>query len=49
VKLNTLPLAATTYTDLTVQSGKTYYYVVTSVNSNNVESSFSGQVSATVP
>jgi hypothetical protein len=49
VKLNTLPIAATTYTDLAVQSGKTYYYVVTSVNSNNVESSFSGQVSATVP
>jgi hypothetical protein len=49
VKLNTLPIAATSYTDLTVQTGKTYYYVVTSVNSNNVESAFSTQVSATIP
>ena len=49
VKLNALPIATTSYTDLTVQSGTTYYYVVTSVDSNNVESAFSSQVSATIP
>jgi hypothetical protein len=48
-KLNTLPLAAKSYMDTTVQSGKTYYYVVTSVDSNYVESALSSQVSARIP
>jgi len=48
-KLNASPVATTTYTDNTVQSGKTYYYVVTSVDSDNVESVFSNEVSVTVP
>jgi Abnormal spindle-like microcephaly-assoc'd, ASPM-SPD-2-Hydin len=37
------------YTDGTVQGGTTYYYVVTAVDSSNVESSFSNSVTANVP
>lgn len=48
-KLNSTPVASTGYTDSTVQSGLTYFYVVTSVDSNGVESAFSAEVSATVP
>jgi hypothetical protein len=40
---------ATTYTDITVQSGQTYFYVVTSVDSAGVESVFSNQAQAVVP
>ncbi|HEY4817747.1 MAG TPA: choice-of-anchor D domain-containing protein [Candidatus Acidoferrum sp.] len=38
-----------TYTDLSVQAGLTYHYVVTSVHSNGVESVYSSEVSATIP
>jgi Abnormal spindle-like microcephaly-assoc'd, ASPM-SPD-2-Hydin len=38
-----------TYTDGSVASGETYYYVVTAVNSNGTESAYSGQVAATLP
>ena len=41
--------AATTYTDSSVQSGATYYYVVTSVDGSGVESAFSNQATAVVP
>jgi len=41
--------AATTYTDSNVQSGATYYYVVTAVNGNGQESGYSNQVTAAVP
>jgi Abnormal spindle-like microcephaly-assoc'd, ASPM-SPD-2-Hydin len=37
------------YTDGTVSNGQTYYYVVTSVDSSNVESAYSNQVSVTIP
>ena len=40
---------ATTYTDSNVQSGTTYYYVVTSVNGSGIESAFSNQATAVVP
>jgi hypothetical protein len=40
---------ATSYADSTVQSGATYYYVVTSVGTDSVESPYSNQVTATVP
>ena len=48
-KLNLTPVAATTYTDTTVQSGMTYFFVVTSVDSSGVESANSTEVSATIP
>lgn len=48
-KLNSTPVAATTYADTTVQPSTTYYYVVTSVDSSGVESADSAEVSATVP
>jgi fibronectin type 3 domain-containing protein len=37
------------YSDSTVQSGKTYYYVTTAVDSSGAESSYSSQVQAVIP
>lgn len=48
-KLNSTLIAATTYLDTTVQSGQTYFYVATAVDSSGVESADSSEVSATVP
>lgn len=48
-KLNSMPVAATTYTDDTVQSGLTYYYVTTAVNSAGVESVYSNEATVTIP
>ncbi len=48
-KLTSSPIPTSTYTDSTVQAGQTYFYVVTAVDSNNVESPPSNQVSATIP
>jgi hypothetical protein len=48
-KLTTSALATPSYADNSVQSGKTYFYVVTSVNSDSVESVYSNQVSALIP
>ena len=48
-KINSSLDSTTTYTDLAVQSGNTYYYVTTAVNSQGQESSYSNQASATVP
>jgi chitinase len=48
-KLSTTPVSTTTYTDSTVQAGQTYYYVVTAVDSKNVESVFSAEISTNVP
>lgn len=47
-KLNSALLPATSYTDATVQSGATYYYVSTAV-ANNVESVYSNQTTAAIP
>lgn len=41
--------AVTSFTDNTVASGRTYYYVITAVNSSNTESSYSKETPATVP
>jgi hypothetical protein len=38
-----------TYTDTSIQAGMEYYYVITSVNSQRQESSYSGQVSVVIP
>jgi Abnormal spindle-like microcephaly-assoc'd, ASPM-SPD-2-Hydin/Fibronectin type III domain len=48
-KLNESPEASTSYTDTSVSPGTTYYYKVTSVDSDEIESSFSETVSATIP
>ena len=41
LKLTTTPSKTATFTDNSVQTGQTYYYVVTAVNSSNQESAFS--------
>jgi len=48
-KLNAQPQSAVKYTDNDVQAGNTYYYAITAVNSNSVESNYSNEASATVP
>jgi hypothetical protein len=47
-KLNSALLPSTSYSDPTVQSGATYYYVSTAV-ANNVESVYSNQTAAAIP
>jgi Abnormal spindle-like microcephaly-assoc'd, ASPM-SPD-2-Hydin len=48
-KLNSQVDSATSYTDSSVTNGNTYYYVVTSVNAENVQSTYSKQISVTIP
>ena len=48
-KLTSSPQATTTFTDSTVQTGTTYYYVVTAVDSNQQESDYSNEALATIP
>jgi fibronectin type 3 domain-containing protein len=48
-KLNASLIATTSYNDQAVQSGKTYYYVTTAVDSQGMESAYSNQAVATVP
>ena len=48
-KLVSSPVSGLKYTDGTVQSGKTYAYVVTSVTSSGKESSYSESVTAVIP
>ena len=48
-KVNSSVDATTTFTDTTVQAGQTYYWVVTAVNSSNVQSNYSNEVSAAIP
>ena len=49
LKLNFASATSTNFTDATVVDGLTYYYVVTAVDSGNVESAFSNQVAVTIP
>lgn len=48
-KINSALIPSTTNTDTNVQSGSTYYYVVTAVDSSGRESVFSNQVQAVIP
>jgi len=48
-KLTSTPLAGTSYVDSSVQSGRTYYYVVTALDSTNQESPYSSEIAAIVP
>ena len=48
-KINATLVTPLSYTDSTVQSGTTYYYVTTAVDSRGTESVFSNQVSAVIP
>jgi len=43
------PVAGITFTDTSVQAGATYFYVVTAVDVNGIESAFSNEASVTVP
>jgi hypothetical protein len=48
-KLNSSLVGSVQFTDTTVTSGQTFYYVVTAVDSSNVESTFSNQATAIIP
>jgi hypothetical protein len=48
-KLTASPTTSTQFTDTGLQSGQTYYYVVTAVDSNGVESVYSNQATASIP
>jgi hypothetical protein len=48
-KVDSSMIPTTSYTDATVISGQTYYYVATEVDSTGLESAYSGEVSATIP
>lgn len=48
-KLNPSVNATTSYTDNSVQSGQTYDYVTTAVDSSNGESAYSNQATAAIP
>jgi hypothetical protein len=48
-RLNSSTDANTAYTDNSVQSGLTYYYVTTAVDSNNAESAYSNQATSVIP
>lgn len=49
VKLTSNPITVSSYADSSVQSGHTYYYVVTELDSANLESTYSNEVVAIVP
>jgi hypothetical protein len=49
VLLNSLPNASMSYTDNTVVSGTTYFYVVTAVDASGMESVVSNEVFVTIP
>jgi hypothetical protein len=48
-KLTPSAIASTSFTDNSVQSGATYFYVTTSVNSSGLESDDSNEVMASIP
>jgi len=48
-KINSALVVGTTYSDSSVQAGKTYFYVTTALNGSGTESAYSNEVQATVP
>jgi fibronectin type 3 domain-containing protein len=48
-KLNSGLIGGTSYVDTSVQSGTTYFYVTTSVDSGGDESTYSNQAAAAIP
>src|SRR5580698_8851157 len=48
-RLTLSPQPTTSYSDSTVLSGTTYYYVATAVDSSDVESAYSNQAQAVIP
>jgi len=48
-QLNSSPEASPSYSDSTVSSGQVYYYYVTAVDSSNIQSADSNEVSVTIP
>lgn len=48
-KVNSALIPITSYTDTSVASGQSYYYVATEENSAGTESAYSNQISATIP
>jgi fibronectin type 3 domain-containing protein len=48
-KVNSSLVGGVSFSDGNVQSGQTYYYVATSIDSNGIESVYSNEVSAIVP
>lgn len=49
IKISTSLVASLNYTDTTVQSATTYYYVTTAVDTSGAESAFSNEVPAVIP
>lgn len=49
VRINSSLIGGVSYSDASVQSGQTYYYVATAVDSSGNESAFSNEVAAAVP
>jgi len=49
VEMGSVPSTTLAYTDSRVQSGQTYFYVVTAVDASNNESLYSSEVAAIVP
>jgi hypothetical protein len=49
IKLNSAPIGGLTYTDATVASGTTYYYVATAVNDSGDQSGYSVVFEAIIP
>lgn len=48
-QLNSTPESSPSYSDGTVSSGQVYYYYVTAVDSSNIQSADSNEVSVTIP
>jgi hypothetical protein len=48
-RINSALVTLLAYTDASVQSGTTYYYVTTAVDSTGAESGFSNQATAVIP